>query len=91
MTLSGGKVESYSKAMKFKKALENLISLLIDKYPPTKDGHLSIMHTDNRSLAENLSSYFMNRLTILQSQISYLPPTIISHAGPSTIATGFFI
>jgi len=91
LTLSGGKVESHSKARTFKIALEILISLLIDKYPPTEDGHLSIMHTDNRSPAEDLPSYFMDRLFILQSRISYLPPAIISNARPGSIAAGLFI
>jgi len=69
--LSGGKVESHSKARTFKKAVEQLKSLVIDEYPLNKDGHLSIMHADNLSLAEDLSSYFTDRLNIPQPQISF--------------------
>jgi len=91
LALTGGKVEFHSKARTFKKALVNKKSIVIDKYPPNRDGHTSIMHADNRSLAEDLSSYFMGRLSILQSQISYLPLAIISYAGPGSIAAGFLI
>jgi len=48
------------------------------------------MHADEQSLAEDLSSYFMNRLNIPQPLISFLPPAIITHAGPGSIAVGFF-
>ena len=48
------------------------------------------MHADNLTLAKELSSYFMNRLNIPQPLISFLPPAIITHAGPGSIAVGFF-
>ena len=90
LTLIDGKVESYSKARTFKKALEQLKSLVIDEYPTNRDGHLSIMHAGDLPLAEDLSSYFMGRLNTPQPQISFLPPAIITHTGPGSIAAGFF-
>jgi len=90
LTLSDGKVESHSKARTFNKALEQLKSLVLDEYPPNKDGYLSIMHAANLALAEELSTYFIERLNIPKPQISFLPPAIITHAGPGSIAVGFF-
>lgn len=90
LTLSNGKVEPHSKERTFKKALAHLKSLVMDEYPQGKDGYLSIMHADNPVLADTLSSYFIDRLKISQPLISSLPPAIITHAGPGSIAVGFF-
>ena len=90
LTLTDGKVEPYSKERTFKKAIEKIKSLACDEYPLSKEGYLSIMHADDQALAEELSSYFMDRLNIPQPLISFLPPAIITHAGPGSIAVGFF-
>ena len=90
LTLTDGKVEPYSKERTFKKTVEKIKTLVCDQYPRNQDGYLSIMHADEQSLAEDLSSYFMNRLNIPQPLISFLPPAIITHAGPGSIAVGFF-
>lgn len=90
LTLTDGKVEPHSKERTFKKAIENIKSLVSVEYPLNKEGYLSIMHADDQALAEELSSYFMDRLNIPQPLISFLPPAIITHAGPGSIAVGFF-
>jgi DegV family protein with EDD domain len=90
LTLTDGKVESHSKERTFKKALAHLKSLVLNEYPTDQDAFLSIMHADNQILAEDLASFFMEGLRIPQPVISYLPPAIITHAGPGSIAVGFF-
>jgi len=90
LTLVDGKVEPYSKERTFSKALNHLKSLVLSEYPIHHDGHMTIMHADNQSLAEELSFFFIDRLKILPPVISSLPPAIITHAGPGSIAVGFF-
>jgi len=90
LTLSDGKVEPHSKERTFKKAIEKIKSLVSDEYPRNKEGYLSIMHADNQAQAEELASYFTNQLNIPEPLISFLPPAIITHAGPGSIAVGYF-
>ena len=90
LTLNDGKVKPHSKERTFKKALGQLKSYVLDEYPTTQDGLMSIMHAGNQALAEELASFFMERLGIPQPLISFLPPAIITHAGPGSIAVGFF-
>lgn len=90
LTLSDGKVEPHSKESTFNKAINHLKTLVLDEYPGEQAGLMSIMHADNQALAEELSSFFVEQLGIEQPEISYLPPAIITHAGPGSIAIGFF-
>ena len=90
LTLEDGKVEPHSKERTFKKALEKLKSLVADEYPSDRDGLLSIMHAGNQDLAIALSEHFSVALNIPKPLISDLPPAIITHSGPGSIAVGFF-
>lgn len=90
LTLVDGKVEQYAKERTFKRALEHIKDLVLQEYPQDRPGYLSIMHAGNPDLAQELSSYFVDNLSISPPIISYLPPAIITHAGPGSIAVGFF-
>jgi DegV family protein with EDD domain len=90
LTLLDGKVEQFAKERTFKRALEHLKSLCLEGYPANGLGYLSIMHAGTSDLAQELSSFFVERLGTDPPIISYLPPAIITHAGPGSIAVGFF-
>lgn len=90
LTLSDGRVEPYAKERTFKKALASLKSLVLEEYPANESGFMSIMHAGSQELAEELADYFIQNLSIPKPLISYLPPAIITHAGPGSIAVGFF-
>jgi DegV family protein with EDD domain len=90
LTLVDGKVEQLAKERTFKRALSHLKSLVVDEYPDETEGFLSIMHAGTPELALELSKTFKAKLNISQPIISYLPPAIITHAGPGSIAVGFF-
>jgi DegV family protein with EDD domain len=90
LTLVDGKVEQHAKERTFKRALDHLESLVLDEYPSDTEGFMSIMHAGTPDLAQELSSFFTNQLSITPPIISYLPPAIITHAGPGSIAVGFF-
>jgi DegV family protein with EDD domain len=90
LTIIDGRVEQHSKERTFSKALEHLKLLVLENYPPDADGYLTIMHADNAELASDLSQIFAEKLSINPPLISSLPPAIITHAGPGSIAVGFF-
>lgn len=90
LTLVDGRVEQHAKERTFKRALEHLKSLALEEYPSEKEGFLSIMHAGTPDLAQSLSEFFAEHLKLEPPIISYLPPAIITHAGPGSIAVGFF-
>jgi len=90
LTIIDGKVEQYSKERTFSKALEHLKSLVLENYPRSEEGYLTIMHADNAKLASELSRSFGEELSLKSPLISSLPPAIITHAGPGSIAVGYF-
>jgi len=90
LSLVDGKVEQHAKERTFKRALHHLKSLVLDEYPSREEGYMSIMHAGSPELAQELSSFFVTQLNISPPIISYLPPAIITHAGPGSIAVGFF-
>jgi DegV family protein with EDD domain len=90
LTLANGTVEQYAKERTFKRALAHLKTLVLDQYPSASEGFLSIMHAGTPALAQELGSYFEEQLKIDPPVISYLPPAIITHAGPGSLAVGFF-
>jgi len=90
LTLVDGRVEQHAKERTFKRSLEHLKSLVLEEYPTDTEGYMSIMHAGTPELAQDLSSFFGENLEIERPPISYLPPAIITHAGPGSIAVGFF-
>jgi DegV family protein with EDD domain len=90
LALSDGKVEPLAKERTFRKALDHLKSLVLEEYPSSREGFLSIMHAGSPELASDLSRFFSENLPNTKPIISYLPPAIITHAGPGSIAVGFF-
>lgn len=90
LSLVDGQVEPLAKERTFKKALSHLKSLVLEQYPRDQSGYMSIMHAGSFDLADQLSDFFSERLSIPAPQTSYLPPAIITHAGPGSLAVGFF-
>lgn len=90
LSLMDGKVEPLSKERTFNKALLRLKTLVLEEYPRDRDGFLSIMHAGSHQLADELADDFAKNLSIKRPRTSYLPPAIITHAGPGSIAVGFF-
>ena len=90
LNLVDGQVEPLIKERTFSRALEKMKSLVVEEYPPDNDGFLSIMHAGELELATEMATYFKDKLSIQDPLISTLPPAIITHVGPGSIAVGFF-
>ena len=90
LSLIDGRVEPLRKERTFSRALDTIKSMVVRQYPKDKDGYLSIMHADEPGLAAEMGAYFQEELSIQEPVISSLPPAIITHTGPGSIAVGFF-
>jgi DegV family protein with EDD domain len=90
LSLESGKVEPLLKERTFSRAIQTLKSLVLKEFPTDYDGYLSIMHAGEPDLAAELTSSFQEELPIQDPLISSLPPAIITHVGPGSIAVGFF-
>jgi DegV family protein with EDD domain len=90
LNLEDGSVQAYLKERTLPRALNRLRKLIVSHYPLEKEGYLTIMHADNREAAQELANYFSDELDIPPAPITFLPPAIITHAGPGTLAVGVF-
>jgi DegV family protein with EDD domain len=90
LTIVDGVVEEHSKERTLSKAIEHIKALVLEEYDPDSEGFLTIMHAENHGLAEDLASFFKLEFGISDPIISDLPPAIITHAGPGSVAVGFF-
>jgi DegV family protein with EDD domain len=90
LSLVHGQVEPHLKERTFSRALDRIKTIVIDEFPTQREGHLTIMHADQAQQASDLAVFFENKLNIYPPLVSNLPPAIITHAGPGSIAVGFF-
>jgi DegV family protein with EDD domain len=74
-----------------KKAITRLQELVYKDCPKTLEGHLSIMHAGVELEAQALAEEMSQTLGINNIWVTEVPPAIVVHAGPGTIAAGFFI
>ena len=90
LTLQDGRVESFEKERTMKKALGRLKSLVVEQYPQTEDGYLTIMHGDVPEQAQTLANELASELSLSNIPIFDMPPAIVTHAGPGVLGIGFF-
>lgn len=90
LSLEDGEVQAYLKERTLPRAMSRLRQIIVSNYPEGKDGSLTIMHADNKTEAENLAKFFSSEFNISPPPITFLPPAIITHAGPGALAVGFF-
>lgn len=90
LSLKDGQVIPHLKERTFSKAIDRLKTLVLEEYPSGQEGFLTIMHAGNSELATDLSQFFQEKIKLPPPLIHDLPPAIITHAGPGSIAVGFF-
>jgi DegV family protein with EDD domain len=90
LTLADGLVVPYQKERTFNRALKQVKAMVINEFPRDQDGLLTIMHSDSADLAQELSDYFKTEIPAANPLVSSLPPAIITHVEPGSIAVGFF-
>ncbi|HSD83245.1 MAG TPA: DegV family protein [Anaerolineae bacterium] len=90
LQLSNGRVEPLDKVRTYQKALERLKELIMAECPHAPAARLSVMHADVRDDADRLRAELGAALGLTDIPLYSLGPAITTHAGPGTLAVGFF-
>jgi len=90
LQISNGRVEPLDKVRTHQKALERLKELILAECPRTPEARLSVMHADAVDDANRLRAELSAALGIKDIPLYSVGPAITTHAGPGTLAVGFF-
>ena len=85
-----GRVEPFDKVRTHRKALERLKELIRAECPRSAEAHLSVMHADAPTEANQLRADLCAELGMCDIPLYSVGPAITTHAGPGTLAVGFF-
>ncbi len=73
-----------------RKATQRLIQLVSEQYPAHTDGYLTLSHAGAFDRIHFIAQQLKVKLNLESIPIYDLPPAIITHAGPGTVAAQFF-
>jgi DegV family protein with EDD domain len=85
-----GHIEPYEKARTKSRALARLKELVLAEADRGSEARLTVMHSDAPGEASALASDLQAALHAPSVMIMDLVPAIVTHAGPGTLAVGFF-
>ncbi len=90
LQLSNGRVEALDKVRTHQKALERLKELVLAECPRSPEAHLCVMHADAIDEANRLREELRAELGLADIPLYSVGPAITTHAGPGTLAVGFY-
>ena len=90
LQIKGGRVEVLEKVRTHHRALERLKELVRAECPRSPEAHLSVMQADEEAGAAQLAGELKAALGLADVAIYPAGPAITTHAGPGTLAVGFF-
>jgi DegV family protein with EDD domain len=90
LQIKEGQVAPYEQERTKKRALGKLIEIVCEQVKVSSSPHLCVMHVEALEDATALALTFTSQLNISNIPIYELPPAIVVHAGPKTLAVGFF-
>ncbi|NSW51576.1 MAG: DegV family protein [Anaerolineae bacterium] len=88
--ISEGSIAPVESQRTQKKAIARLKELVMDQYPRSSNGHLTLCHANALPLATSLAEEFAACLQLPAIPIYNLPPAIMVHAGPGAVCAQFF-
>jgi DegV family protein with EDD domain len=91
LQVKNGRVEQYERVRTFQQALGRLEQIVADECPRSGQAHLCVMHADDFRGAQHLAGDLMSMLNVTEIPIYGLGAAITTHAGPGTLAVGFFV
>jgi DegV family protein with EDD domain len=91
LQIKDGQVAPFDQERTKKRALVKLVEIVTEQVKASKDPHLCVMHVEALEDAKSLAATFASNLNIANIPIYELPPAIVVHAGPKTLAVGFFV
>jgi DegV family protein with EDD domain len=90
LRLQDGRVEAYEQQRTRARALARLQELVAAECPRGEGTCLSIAQADAKDTAKELADGFKKSMGIKEVPIYELPPAIVVHGGPGTLAIGFY-
>ena len=90
LTLVDGRANSAETQRTKKRAQARLKELVLEDCPHSPEAHLSVSHCDAFEEAQAFAKDLAEALGVDNVPIYDLPPAIIVHAGPKTIAVSYF-
>jgi DegV family protein with EDD domain len=91
LQVKDGQAAPFEQERTKKRATARLIEIACEQVAGSQNPHLSVMHIDAEDEANAICAELSKRLNIQDIPIYLLPPAIVTHAGPKTLAVGFFV
>jgi DegV family protein with EDD domain len=91
LQIKDGQAAPYEQERTKKRATARLIEIACEQVAGNPNPHLCVMHIDAEDEAEAVCTELSSRLKIENIPVYLLPPAIVTHAGPKTLAVGFFV
>ena len=91
LEIRGGRVEAKEKVRTHHRAYERLKELAFEQCPRASEARLCVMHADDLEEAQRLARDLKSALGIECIPIYDVGASITTHAGPGTLAVGFFV
>jgi DegV family protein with EDD domain len=90
LTFRDGQVNQFEKERTKKRALARVKEVVLGEAARGKDAHLTVMHAGAPAEAAELAEELKAALGADDAMVMTLVPAIVTHAGPGTLAIGFF-
>jgi DegV family protein with EDD domain len=90
LTFMNGKIDQFEKERTTRRALARIKELVATEAARGAAAHLSVMHTGEVEDANRIAAELCAAVGTDQVDILELAPAIVTHAGPGTLAIGFF-
>lgn len=90
LTFRGGHTEPVESLRTKRRAMARLREIILSECPHGIQAGMSIMHGDVYNEAKTLADDLKTALDIPEIKIFDIPPAILTHAGPGTLAISFF-
>jgi DegV family protein with EDD domain len=91
LEIRDGHVEPKERVRTQHRALERLKEIVVAECPRSPDAHLCVMHADALIDAQRLAADLKSALGVEHVPIYNVGASITTHAGPGTLAVGFFV
>jgi DegV family protein with EDD domain len=90
LTFKDGRVDQFEKERTKKRALARLKEVVLAEAARGEEAHLTVMHAGAPAEAIELAEEMKAALGADDAMIMELVPAVVTHAGPGTLAIGFF-
>ncbi len=90
LTLHEGQVAAAERQRTHKKALARLKELALNEAAPGDEALFTVMHANTPELAHSVARHLASAHNTTDVLVMHLGPAIVIHAGPGSLAIGFF-